>query len=91
MQTRHGVTYLNTSIVTNLNVLDELSPSYNNTGTLMSADQWELCWQWPVTVDSVEICVADTRVFDVDENLIWAGLCNWDLLVDDSYRQLESS
>jgi len=34
--------------------------------------------------------VADTGVLDVDENLIWAGLLNWDLLVDGSYGSLES-
>jgi len=29
----------------------------------------------------MKICMADTRVFDVDENLIWTWLLNWDLLV----------
>jgi hypothetical protein len=32
----------------------------------------------------VEICVADAGIFDVDEDFVWAGLLNWDLLVDDS-------
>jgi len=76
-------------MITDLDVLDEFTPSYDNTSTLVSTDQWELRRQWPVTVDGVEICVADAGVLDVDENLIWAGLCNWDLLVDDSYGELE--
>jgi hypothetical protein len=83
-------TYFDTSMVTNLNILYEFTPCYNNTRTFVSTDQWKLCWQRPVTVDSVEISVADTRVLDVDENFIWAGLCNRDLLVDNSYDELES-
>lgn len=83
-------TYFDTSMVTNLNILYEFTPCYDNTSAFVSTDQWELCWQWPVTVDSVEISVADTRVLDVDENFVWAGLCNWDLLVDDSYDESES-
>jgi hypothetical protein len=31
----------------------------------------------------VEIGMANTRELDVDENLIWAGLLYWDLLVLD--------
>ena len=31
--------------------------------------------------------MADTRVLNVDENFVRAGLCNWDLLVDDSYEE----
>jgi hypothetical protein len=56
----------------------------------MSTNQWKLGSQWPVSVDSVEICVADTRVLDIDENFIRAGLLDWDLLVDDSYKELVS-
>jgi hypothetical protein len=75
-------------MITNLNVLDEFTSGYDDTSTFVSTDQREFCCQWPVTVDSVEISVADTRVLNVDENFIWAGLCNWDLLVDDSYEEL---
>jgi hypothetical protein len=82
-------TYFDTSMVTNLNILYEFTPCYDDTSTFVSTHQWELCWQGPVTVDSVEISVANARVLDVDENFIWAGLCNWDLLVDDSYDELE--
>jgi hypothetical protein len=31
--------------------------------------------------------VTDTGVFDVDENLIWARLLNWNFLVDDSWAK----
>jgi hypothetical protein len=34
--------------------------------------------------------VADTGVLDVDENFVWAGLLNWDLLVDNSWSHLAS-
>ena len=40
-------------------------------------------YQGPIAVHSVEISVADTRVLDVDKNLIWAGLLNGNLLVVD--------
>jgi hypothetical protein len=82
--------YLNSTIITNLNVLHEFTSGYDNTSTLVSTDQWELRCQWPVAVDGMEIGVADTGVLDVYENFIWAGLLNWDLLVDDSYGSLES-
>jgi hypothetical protein len=40
-------------------------------------------YQGPVAIHGVEISVADTRVLDVDENFIWAGLLNGNLLVLD--------
>lgn len=40
-------------------------------------------YQGPVAVHSVEISVADTRVLDVDKNLIWAGLLYGNLFVVD--------
>ena len=45
-------------------------------------------YQRPVTIDGVEICVADTRVLDVDENLIRAWLLDWNLLVLDGATSL---
>jgi hypothetical protein len=45
-------------------------------------------YQWPVTVDGVQIGVADTRVLDVDKNLIWAGLLNRNPLVVDGSASL---
>jgi hypothetical protein len=76
--------YLNTSIITDFDVLDERSTSYNNTSTFMSTDKWKLGWQWPVTVHSVQVCVANAGVFDVDENFVRAWLLNGDPLVDNS-------
>ena len=43
----------------------------------MASYQGKLGCEWPVTIYGVEISVADAGVFDVDENFIWAGLCNW--------------
>lgn len=77
-------------MIANLNIVDEGTAGYNNASTFVSTDQWELPLQWPVSVDGVEISVTDTRVLDVDENLIWARFLHWDLLVDDSYRKLTS-
>jgi hypothetical protein len=70
-----------------LDVFDERSASYNNTSTFVSADKGEFSCQWPITVHCVEICVTDTGVFDVDENLIWAWLLNWNFLVDNSWAE----
>lgn len=39
--------------------------------------------QRPVAIDGVEISVADTRVLDVDQNLVGARLLDWNLLVLD--------
>ena len=55
----------------------------------MASDKREFGGQWPVTVDGVEISVADTGELDVDENFIWARLLDWDLLVDDSWGKSE--
>jgi hypothetical protein len=45
-------------------------------------------YQGPVAVHSVEISVADTRVLDVDKNLIRAWLLHWNLLVLDGSTSL---
>lgn len=80
--------YLNTSIVTDLNVLNEGSTSYNNTSTFVSTNKRQLRGQWPVAVNRVEVCVAHTGVFDVNENLVGARLLNWNLLVYNSWVEL---
>lgn len=85
---RGGVlAYLHTRVIANFDVTDKLSSGNDNTSTLVSTDKWEFGGQWPVTVDGVEISVADTRVLDVDENLIWSRLLDWDPLVDDSWEE----
>ena len=45
--------------------------------------EFVVTYQWPVTIDGMKISVADTRVLDVDENLIRTWLLNWNLLVLD--------
>jgi hypothetical protein len=70
-------------MVTNLDVLDQLSSCNDNTGTLVATNKRQLGGQWPVTVHGVQISVAHTGVLDVDKNLIWAWLLNWNLLVLD--------
>jgi hypothetical protein len=76
-------------MITNLDVFHKFTSSYDDTSTLVPTDQWKLRWQWPVAIDGMEISVADARVLDIDKNLIWARLWNWDLLVDNSCGELE--
>lgn len=38
-------------------------------------------YQWPVSIDGVEISMADTRVLDIDEDFIMTWLLYWDLLI----------
>ena len=40
-------------MVTNLDVLDELTAGNNNTGTFVSSDQGELGGQWPVSINGM--------------------------------------
>lgn len=47
----------------------------------MPTDKRQLRRQRPVAVNSMEVGVADARVLDVDENFIWAGLGDGNLLV----------
>ena len=77
------LTDLDTGMVANLNVLNEITLCHNDTGTLMSSNQRKLGGEWPVSVHGVKISVADTRELDVDENFIRARLRNRDLLVLD--------
>jgi len=69
---------LNTGMVTDLNILDQFAAGNDDTSSFVSTDEGELCGKRPVTVDSVEISMADTGVFDVDEDFIWAWLGNID-------------
>ena len=74
-------TYLDTNVVTNIDLADELTTSNDNTSTLVTTDERKFGWEGPVTVQCVEICVADTGVLDIDENLIGARLGDGNLLV----------
>lgn len=78
------MSYLYSSIVTKLDITNQGSKANNDTSTFVSADQRKLGRYWPIAVDGVKISVTDTRIFDVDENLIWAGLSNRNLFIDNS-------
>ena len=75
------VAYLDTNVVTELDISDERTALDDNTSTLVSTDKRKLDGQRPVTVHGVEISVADTRVLDVDKNLIWTTFWDGNLLV----------
>jgi len=78
-----AVNPLYTGVITNLNILDKLTLSNYHAGTFMTANERQLGIEWPITVNSMEISVADARKLDVDKNLIWARLLDWDLLIFD--------
>jgi hypothetical protein len=67
-----------------LNVIDERAEGHHDASALMSANEGKLGCQRPISIYRVKICVANTRVFDVDENLIWTWLLNWNLLINES-------
>lgn len=64
-----------------LPIIHEASHGDHDTSTLVSTDEGKLGGKWPVTIHSVQVGVAHARVFDVDENLIGAGLLHGNLLV----------
>jgi hypothetical protein len=68
-------------MVTNIDFGDELTTSNNDTSTFVTTNQRKFGWQGPVAVQCVEICVADTSVLDVDEDLIGSRLGDRNLLV----------
>lgn len=63
-----------------LPVLHKVALRNNDTSTFVATNKWKLGWQWPIAVHGVEISVANTRILDVDEDLIWAWLLDWNLL-----------
>lgn len=74
-------TYLDTDVVTDIDLGDELSTSNDDTSTLVTTNKRKFGWEGPVTVQCVKICVADTGILDIDKDLIRAWLGNGDLLV----------
>lgn len=71
-------------MVANLHIIADQGTLGNNyPGSLMATDERELGGERPVAVDGVEVGVADTRVLDVDEDFIRAGLLDGDLHVLD--------
>jgi hypothetical protein len=55
---------LDTGVVTNLDVGDLVTLCHDNTGTLVTANEWELGRERPVAVYSVKIGVAHARELD---------------------------
>jgi len=78
---------LDTDLLADLDILDKLAASDNNTGTLVATNKRQLGVEGPVTLPGVEIGVADTGELDVDEDLIGTRLLNRNLLVLDGYRK----
>lgn len=50
----------------------------------MAANEGEFGGEGPVALDGVEVGVADTGVFDINEDLVRTGLLDGDLLVVES-------
>jgi hypothetical protein len=78
---------LDTDLLADLDILDKLAASDNNTGTLVATNKGQLGVKGPVTLPGVEIGVADTGELDVDQDLIGTRLLNGNLLVLDGYRK----
>ena len=74
---------LYTNMVTQLNLLYELSPLHNDTGTFVATDEGQLGGENPITLPGVQIRVADAGVLDVYQDFIGTGLGNGDLLILD--------
>jgi hypothetical protein len=47
-------------MIPNLNILDKVALCNDNASTFMATNEWELPDQWPITIDCVQVCVADT-------------------------------
>lgn len=69
-------------MVAYLDILDECPAGHNNSGPFMAADEREFGLDGPVTVDGMQIRVADTTVLDIDQNFVGSRYRNWNLLKD---------
>jgi hypothetical protein len=72
---------LYTSVIANLDVGNVITLRDHNTSALVSTHKRKLGRQGPVTVHGVKIGVADTGELDVDEDLVWTRLLDWNLFV----------
>jgi len=45
--------YLDTGMVTDLNIFDQITSCYHDTSTLVASNKWKLGCQWPVAVYGV--------------------------------------
>lgn len=78
-----GRAYLDTSMVTNLDIVNKITLGNDNTCTFVATDKGKLGCKRPVAIDGVQVGVTDTGVLDVDENFVRTGLLDRDLLVLD--------
>ena len=78
-------------IVANLDVGDEVAAGHNHPSALVTANEGYLGGQRPVAHHGVEVGVTDTRVLDVDKDLIGTRLCDGDLFIDDGYDIMVST
>lgn len=60
---------------------NQIAARHDDASTFVTTNERQLGGNRPVTVDGVQIGVADARVLDVDEDFLWAGFCDGDLLV----------
>jgi hypothetical protein len=74
---------LDTDLLADLDILDKLAASDNDTSTLVATNKRQLGVEGPITLPGVEISVADTGELDVDEDLVSGGLLDGNLLVLD--------
>lgn len=77
---------LDTDVVANLDVLDELTPRDHDARTFMSANEGHLGLERPVAIDGVQVSMTNTAILDVDEDFIRSWLGDGNLLVLDSCR-----
>lgn len=77
------IAHLDASVISNLNLLNKLAARDDDTGSLMASDQGQLGLQRPVTVEGVEVGMADAGVFDIDEDLVRTWLLDRNFLVVD--------
>ena len=47
-------------MIADLNILDKTALCNDNTSTFVATNEWELGGKWPVTVDCVQVGMADT-------------------------------
>lgn len=76
------------SVVTNLELMDQGSLGHNHSGAFVSSNKRHLDRDGPVAHHSVQVSVANTRVANFDQDLVWARLGNGDLFVDEGSSDL---
>lgn len=64
--------HLDAGMITDLDIRDQIAAGYYDTGAFVASDQRKLGGKRPVTIDGMEIGMADARVLDIDEDFIGA-------------------